>query len=206
MKRSTILIVSVLALCVGFALAWFIKQSQPVKLDAGLWFGDQARLLPEFELVDQNGQAFTRDSLEGQWHLVFFGYTHCPDICPASLQTMADMVKAIDDSDVNKALRVMFVSVDPDRDTPALLKNYVEYFNPSFIGATGAAENIAQLTRSLGIAYFLERDNPEQLSYEVSHSSAFVLINPSAEFAGLFAAPHDSQAIAADLTKLIERY
>ena len=206
MKRSTIVVVAALALCTGVAVAWLIQQSQPVKLSAGLWFGEQARALPEFELINQDGEEFTRDDLSGKWHLIFFGYTHCPDICPTSLQTMADMVKAIDDSDVTKALRVMFVSVDPDRDTPALLKSYVQYFNPEFIGATGTEANLQQLTRSIGISYFLERESADQVSYEVSHSSAFVLINPATQFAGLFSAPHDSNAIAEDLVKLIERY
>ena len=206
MKRSTIVVVAILALCIGVTAAWLIQQSQPVKLSAGMWFGDQARALPEFELVNQEGQKFTRDNLKGKWHLVFFGYTHCPDICPTSLQTMADMVKAIDDIDVTSALQVMFVSVDPDRDTPELLKSYVEYFNPEFIGATGTESNLQALTRSLGIAYFLERESADQATYEVGHSAAFVLLNPAAQFAGLFGAPHDSNAIAQDLTNLIERY
>lgn len=206
MKRSTIVIVAILALCIGATTAWLIQQSQPVKLSAGMWFGDQARALPEFELVNQEGQKFTRDDLKGKWHLVFFGYTHCPDICPTSLQTMADMVNAIDDADVSKALRVMFVSVDPGRDTPELLKNYVEYFNPQFIGATGTEANLQLLTRSIGISYFLERENADQEVYEVGHSASFVLLNPDTEFAGLFGAPHDSNAIAQDLIKLIERY
>ena len=206
MKRSTIVIVAILALCIGAITAWSIQQSQPVKLSAGMWFGDQARALPEFELINQDGQRFTRDDLKGKWHLVFFGYTHCPDICPTSLQTLADMVNAIDDADVSKALQVMFVSVDPDRDTPELLKKYVEYFNPEFIGATGTEPNLQQLTRSIGISYFLERQNSDQEAYEVGHSAAFVLLNPDTQFAGLFGAPHDSNAIAQDLIKLIERY
>ena len=206
MKRSTLAIVAILALCIGAGSAWFIQQSQPLKLSAGTWFGDQARALPEFELVDQNGRKFTQDNLKGKWHLVFFGYTHCPDICPTSLQTMADMVKAIDDTDVSQALRVMFVSVDPGRDTPELLKSYVEYFNPDFIGATGTEANLQQLTRPIGINYFLEHKNSDEKTYEVGHSAAFVLFNPDAKFAGLFGAPHDSNAIAQDLTMLIERY
>ena len=206
MKRSTIAIVAILALCIGIGAAWLLKYSQPVKLNAGVWFGDQAKTLPEFELVNQDGKPLNRDDLKGKWHLIFFGYTHCPDICPSSLQTLADMVKAIDDEDVNEALRVMFVSVDPDRDTPELLKSYVEYFNPDFIGATGTEPNLQQLTRSLGIAYFLERESADQVSYEVGHSASFILLNPASQFAGLFGAPHDSNAIAQDLVNLIERY
>ncbi len=206
MKKSTIALVAVLALTTGVLVAWALKQAQPVKLEAGLWFSDQARALPEFELVNQDGETFNRDDLLGKWHLIFFGYTHCPDICPSSLQTLADMTAAINDEDVSNALRVIFVSVDPDRDKPALLKDYVQYFNPGFIGATGTAPNLDQLTRSIGVSYFIDRSDVDQTSYEVAHSAAFVLLNPSAQFAGLFSAPHDSQALARDLTKLVERY
>jgi len=206
MKKSTIALVAVLALATGVIVAWAIKQSQPIKLEAGLWFGDQARALPEFELVNQNGESFKRDNLLGKWHLIFFGYTHCPDICPSSLQTMADMTAAIKDEDVSKALQVIFVSIDPDRDTPEILKNYVEYFNPGFIGATGTVPDLDRLTRSIGISYFLDRDSVDQASYEVAHSAAFILLNPTAQFAGLFSAPHDSLIMARDITKLVERY
>ena len=168
--------------------------------------GIRPGLYPEFELVNQDGEAFNRDDLLGKWHLIFFGYTHCPDICPSSLQTLADTTTAIKDEDVSDALQVIFVSVDPDRDKPELLKDYVQYFNPGFIGATGTVPNLDQLTRSIGVSYFLDRSNLDQTSYEVAHSAAFVLLNPSVQFAGLFSAPHDSLALARDITKLVERY
>lgn len=206
MKKSTIAIVALLALGIGFSVAWVARQSQPIKLEAGTWFGDQARALPDFELVDQNGKPLLRDDLQGKWHLIFFGYTHCPDICPTSLQIMADMVKAIDDKDVSNALQVIFVSVDPERDSPEILKSYVEYFSPDFIAVTGTQPNLERLTRSVGVTYFVDKHETDQTSYEVGHSSAFVLLNPSVQFAGLFGAPHDSQPIANDLTKIIERY
>ena len=206
MKKSTIALVAVLALTTGVVVAWAIKQSQPIKLEAGLWFGEQSRDLPEFELVNQDGASFTRDDLQGKWHFIFFGYTHCPDICPSSLQTMADMTAAIKDEDVSKALQVIFISVDPDRDKPEILKNYVQYFNPGFIGATGTVPNLDNLTRTIGISYFLNRESADQVSYEVAHSAAFVLVNPSAQYAGLFSAPHDSQIMARDITKLVEHY
>ena len=206
MKKSTIALVAVLALSTGVIVAWAIKQSQPIKLEAGLWFDEQSRDLPDFELVNQDGKPLKRDDLIGKWHLVFFGYTHCPDICPSSLQTMADMKVSLNDEDVSKALDIIFVSVDPDRDTPEILKNYVQYFNPEFIGATGNDDNLKSLTRNIGISYFLDRTSEDQVSYEVAHSSAFILLNPKAQYAGLFGAPHDSQAMARDITKLVEHY
>lgn len=205
MKKSTIVIITILSLGLGFTAAWIARSLQPIKLEAGLWLGDNARALPDFKLINHDGESFNRDSMQGKWNLLFFGYTHCPDICPASLQAMADMLKLIDDSDVSSAIQVVFVSVDPDRDSAEILKNYLQYFNPAFIGITGTEQNLNILTKAIGIAYFLDRDNPEQISYQVSHSSSIILLNPNVEFAGLFRAPQNIQAMANDLTKIIER-
>jgi len=206
MNKSSIAIVAVIALVGGFALSWYVNSQKPVQLESGLWFGAQARALPEFELVDHRQQPLTRADLAGHWSLMFFGYTHCPDICPIALQTLADMMRQIDDSDVSGALRVYFVSVDPERDRPALLAEYVHYFNPGFIGATAALEQLTPLTRALGISHAIHNRVEGSDNYEVDHSSAIVLINPRAEYAGLFSAPQDAAAMARDLTRIIERY
>jgi protein SCO1/2 len=204
MNKSSIAIVALLALIGGFSISWVISSNKPIELEAGLWFGEQARALPDFELVDHTGQALNRTSLTGNWSLMFFGYTHCPDICPASLQTMSDMINAIEDPDVAAALRVYFVSVDPERDNSEVLASYVTYFNPDFTGATAITEKLNLLTRSLGIAHEIRNKVEGNPSYDVDHSSAIVLINPKAEFAGLFGAPHDALAMARDLTRIVE--
>ena len=205
MNKSRITVIAVIALVVGFALSWYEHDSRPIELESGLWFGEQARALPEFELLDHSRQKLTRAQMQGKWNLMFFGYTHCPDICPISLQTLADMVKAIDDPDVTNALQVYFVSVDPERDQPELLADYVTYFNPEFKGATAPIEQLTPLTRSLGIAHGFRNKSEGSLVYDVDHSAAIVLINPRAEYAGLFGAPQDAQAMARDMTLIIER-
>ena len=144
MNKSSIAIVAVLALIGGFTISWLLSNNKSVELEAGTWFGDQARALPEFELLDHNNQLLTRSNLEGKWSLMFFGYTHCPDICPTSLQTMSDMITAIDDPDVLDAVQVYFVSVDPERDRAEMLAAYVTYFNANFIGATAALEKLTR--------------------------------------------------------------
>jgi len=205
MNKSSIAIVAVLALIGGFLLSWYGYSNRPIELENGLWFGEQARALPEFELIDHRRQQLTRAELQGQWSLMFFGYTHCPDICPVSLQTLSDMVKAIDDSDVSSALQVYFVSVDPERDSPEILADYVSYFNPDFAGATAELGKLTPLTRSLGIAHALRNKTEGNPVYDVDHSAAIVLINPRAEYAGLFGAPQDAQTMARDMTLIIER-
>ena len=204
MNKSSIAIVALLALIGGFSISWYLNSNKPIELEAGLWFGEQARALPEFELVDHNGQLLNRKRLTGKWSLMFFGYTHCPDICPASLQTMSDMVNAIEDPDVAAAVQVYFVSVDPERDNPQVLASYVNYFHPRFTGATAAVEKLNPLTRSLGIAHEIRNKTEGDPNYDVDHSSAFVLINPKAEFAGLFSAPHNALAMARDLARIVE--
>jgi len=204
MNKSRIVLIAAIALVGGFAMSWYIASHKPIELESGLWFGEQARALPEFELVDQRGQPLTRRDLAGHWSLMFFGYTHCPDICPIALQTLADMMRAIDDPDVSDALQIYFISVDPERDRPEVLADYVTYFNPDFHGATAPLDRLTPLTRSLGIAHAI-RDAANNGAYDVDHSSAIVLINPRAEYAGLFGAPQDAGAMARDLTRIIER-
>jgi protein SCO1/2 len=193
-----------MAFAVGIALSWYLATNKPIALEAGTWFGEQARALPEFELVDHDNQPLTRANLNGKWNLMFFGYTHCPDICPISLQVLSDMVTAIEDPDVVDALRIYFVSVDPERDKPEVLSAYVKYFNPAIIGATADMEGLRPLTRSLGIAHEIRNRVEGNPVYDVDHSSAIVLVNPEAEFAGLFSAPHDAMAMARDMTRIVE--
>lgn len=206
MKKSTPYIIALIALVLGFGGSWFVQNSTPVKLEVGRWFGDQAKTLPDFELRDQDNQPFGKAQLKGKWNMMYFGYTHCPDICPVSVQAMAEMMEAIDDKDVRDAIQFTFVSVDPDRDTPELLKNYVEYFNPSFKGATAPLPDLKKLTASIGIAHQLEKTSDDQESYLVSHSGAIILLNPEAQFSGIFGAPHDALAMARDITKIVEHY
>ena len=204
MNKSSIVAVAVLALVGGFVISWIINANRPIELEAGTWFGEQARALPAFELRDHNGQALTRASLNGKWNLIFFGFTHCPDVCPTSLQTLADMLRAIDGPDVASALRVVFVSVDPERDSAEILASYVGYFNPDFIGATADLDKLTPLTRSLGIMHAFRNKTEGNPVYDVEHSATIVLVNPQAELAGVFGAPHDALALARDMTRIVE--
>ena len=204
MKKSTLYIIAIASLLLGLTGSWLMQTTQPIKLEAGRFFDDQAKVLADFELRDKNNQPLGKSQLAGKWNLLFFGYTHCPDICPVSLQALADMIEAIDDRDVRDAIQVTFVSVDPDRDTPQLLKTYVEYFNPDFQGATAALSELSKLTAAIGIAHQLEKTSENQTGYLVSHSGVIVLLNPKAEFAGIFSAPHDGLVMARDMTKIIE--
>src|SRR5277367_5973834 len=105
----------------------------------------------KFDLVDQNGKPFTDADLQGKWQLVFFGYTHCPDVCPTALN---DLSLALDQLGANKSkVGIVFISVDPDRDTPAVLKSYVESFGGPIEALTGTAPEVAQAAKDYRVFY-----------------------------------------------------
>jgi protein SCO1/2 len=157
------------------------------------------RALPEFQLVRSDGKPLTRADWNGHWNIAFFGYTHCPDICPTTLATFKQVWKVLD-ADVRERLRFDFISVDPARDTPEQLARYVAFFNPEFIAATGSDAELTRLTRALGLVY--ARGEPKDGTYEVDHSASAVLFDPHGNQVGLLRPPFDAAKIAADLTAL----
>lgn len=203
MKKISILVIALVSLGFGFLGSSMVFDTKPPELESAFWFGNQAKALPEFRLYDHDNQPLENSHLSGKWSLLFFGFTHCPDVCPTSLQALAEMMKKVGDNDVREAIQVLFVSVDPDRDTPEILKSYVQYFHPDFIGASAKIADLDILTKALGIAHSREKTSVAQQVYGVSHSGAIVLINPAGEYAGLFSAPHNSSTLASDLSKII---
>jgi protein SCO1/2 len=161
------------------------------------------RAVPDFSLVDQDGGAFVRSGLEGHWTLLFFGFTHCPDVCPSTLATLAAARRELADLPPTVQPRIVLVSVDPERDTPEQLKSYVAFFDPSFTGVTGAAEAISSLTAQLGVAV---RQGPrdESGNYTVDHTAALFLVNPDAALVGIFSTPHTPDGIAHDYRRILE--
>ena len=144
--------------------------------------------VPEFSLLNQHGNAVDQAVFEGQWDLVFFGFTHCPDICPTTLQVLASAKKALAENGRQTLPRIVLVSVDPERDTPEILGEYVNYFGQGNLGLTGALEEIRKLTGGLGI--FFEKQLGDGETYAVDHSAAVLVIDPDGRFHSLFGGPH----------------
>ena len=203
MKKVHLLFIAVLALSFGFAVSWVVFDSKPVKLEVARWFGDQAKILPDFKLFDHNNQVLGKADLTGKWSLMYFGYTHCPDVCTTDLKILSEMLNTIEDNNFSLMIQVIFVSVDPDRDTPAVLKTYLQNFHSVIIGASAPIAELNLLTHAIGVAHSHDDDHGNQTAYDVSHGSQIILINPEGEFAGLFSAPHDSVMMASDLGKII---
>jgi protein SCO1/2 len=162
---------------------------------------DAPRPIPDFSLVDEHGQAVTPADLRGRWTLLFFGFTHCPDVCPMTLQVLARALHSFDDLPVEQRPVARFVSVDPERDTPEQLARYLDAFDADIHGLTGAPGAIAALAQGLGIAY-ARVDAPDGRGYTMDHSAALLLLDPDARLVAVFTPPHDARAIAADLRSI----
>lgn len=140
-------------------------------------------------LYDQDNQPVHEQNFQGRWSLVFFGYTYCPDICPTTLVELNRLVKTV----TSDQLQVAFVSVDPERDTQAQLKTYIEYFNPKFQAWSGDINNIEMLARQMHIFF---QKQPHGDTYLIDHSSQVVLVNPEGEYVGFFTAPLNIQGMS----------
>ena len=125
----------------------------------------QARTLPHFSLLDQNGAEFNNESLLGEWSLLFFGFTHCPDICPATLQQLAIARSRILQEGAADFPKIVLISVDPERDTPDVMAEYIAHFGDGVTGVTGSLTELRTLTAALGI--FFEKSDGQNGDYTV---------------------------------------
>lgn len=155
--------------------------------------------LPAFAF-ERAGGRFTNEDLAGRWTFLFFGYTQCPDICPTALALMAQ-VKAGIAQGRGPAPQVAFVSVDPRRDTPDLLAQYVPHFDPSFFGAVGDDASLAALVKHLGV-YYVRHDKGGEKHYAVDHTAAIYLIDRKGRLLAVFSAPQDAAKMIADYLAL----
>ena len=158
--------------------------------------------LPQFALLDETGAERDRSLFEGGWNLVFFGFTYCPDICPTTLATLATAVNELDTQSPGSAPGIVLVSVDPERDTPEKLGEYVAYFGASNRGLTGSEAGIRTLTEPLGV--YFRKVALENGDYTVDHSAVVLLVNPEGEFHALFSGPHRSEDFVHDLPLIMK--
>ncbi|MEW6602821.1 MAG: SCO family protein, partial [Nitrospirota bacterium] len=166
----------------------------------------------QFSLSDHTGNIFTPDNLSRKWTFMFFGYTHCPDVCPTALVDMNSIYQNLAEKDAltekkfGVGTQFIFITVDPERDTVSELKEYVPFFNERFIGLTGDAEMIDSIARPLGIAYRRVPVKDEENNYLVDHSASILLIDPLGRMLAVFSPPHHAKLIAEDFRKIREKY
>jgi protein SCO1/2 len=164
---------------------------------AGTWLGTQ--IGGPFRLVDQNGKTVSDTDLRGKWLLVYFGYTHCPDECPTALNNLALAWRGLA-APLRAELRPVFITVDPTRDTPAVMKEYVAHFAAPIVALTGTRAAVTQAARGYRV-YYDEHEEPGGAS--VDHSSVFYVMDPNGRFAATIGGRATAAQIAARLKQLL---
>jgi len=160
-------------------------------------------------LIKDNGETFSVEDLTGHWSLFFFGYTHCPDICPVTMGVVSQAKKIATENN-HMFPEVVFVSVDPERDTVEMLTDYVRYFDKDFVGVTGDANLIKALTLQMSVVYMIipadidaGAEPKDGSKYTVDHSSALLLLNPEGKLVAFFNPPHDAKTILKDFQTVV---
>ena len=146
-----------------------------------------------FTLVDQTGKSITDKDFRGKYMLIFFGYTYCPDVCPTELQVMMAALGTLGPRAAE--VQPIFITIDPDRDTPEVMQSYVENFGPSLVGLTGTAEQIAQVAKAYRV-YYAKSGNTKTQDYLMDHSSIIYLMGPDGHFVKHFTYTTDAAALA----------
>lgn len=159
--------------------------------------------LDGLELISKTGETVSINDLTGHYSVVFFGFTHCPDICPTTLLDMQKINKKLQQRN-QPTPNFVFISVDPERDSPEVLKEYIAYFNPDFRAYTADADNLKKLASQLGVAYMVEDHEPDAENYQVDHTAAWFVLNQEAQRVGIFTTPHVVDTITADLQLLVQ--
>lgn len=196
-----IVLVAVLAAAAGFLLSrQQVPTVAPPAASSLILFG-KANPVPEFTLERAHGGAFTKQDLQGKLTLVFFGFTHCPDVCPTTLATMREIETRLKDDPALERIQMLFVSIDPDRDSAGVLAEYTKFFSERVIPLRGSDDALAGLTKSLGVVYFREKKPNGDL--QVDHSTKISLIDPDGRMVGEIKPPHDGAKIAQDLKALV---
>jgi protein SCO1 len=193
----------------GLILSWLLlSPSQESTTNQAITL-KQATLLPElrglppFSLTDQAGMPFDNQRLLGEWTLLAFGYTYCPDVCPTNLAMLAEVDFRLRHARINEPYQIGFVSVDPERDTPQRLANYVSYFDPAFLGITGSKTALQALTQPLGILYRKVETKQSAMDYVMDHSANLVLLDPQGRYYALFSPPYDADKVTDDLLTIM---
>ena len=191
-RRTILGIAAFISIVLGLFVASVVlpqKLSDEQARQLGFFQYEVPRKLNDFSMIDNQGRNVSLESLRGRWSILFFGFTTCPDICPTTLSILSSAVKELE-----PAPRVVMVSVDPDRDTPEKLNQYVPAFHQDFMGYSGTFDETVAFAQQLNVAF---GKVPGGLpgSYLVDHSASLILLNPAGEYTGFIKAPHNAQNI-----------
>lgn len=160
-----------------------------------------AAISADFELTDQNGQELRDEDFAGQWMLIFFGYTNCPDVCPTTIAEMSMVMEGLGDK--QNMVQPIMITIDPERDTPEVLAEYLGFFSPGLVGLTGTPEQIAATSKTFQIFYAKETDPDAPDGYGMAHTSHVYLFGPEGEYVRFYRYGTTAEAILEDLSSRI---
>ena len=218
MKKLLAIFASLIALA-AVAVVLFLLKKPSLEIDPR-----QGKLfippipVPAFSLIDHHRQPIGNTALQGRWTLAMIGFTTCPDVCPLTLAEMASFYKLLAEAAPTSTVpQFLFISVDPFRDTPDVLAEYVEYFRPEFIGVTGSPQDLQNLVNALGLYYVFQDPKtntlikdvlhkPEMENYAVVHATSVVVINPQGQMVALLTQPFKARDIVTQYQKLVQFY
>lgn len=206
LNKILIIAVAIAAMALGFWTASNLKSTNTgtaTSVPPSAFHGtllSTPRKIAAPALIKDDGSTLTNKDIQNHWSLVFFGYTHCPDICPTTLNVIAQAKKQSPDN----FPEVLFVSVDPERDTVDMLGEYVQYFDSSFRGVTGDEKLIQALTLQMGSVYMRMPGSKDDENYLMDHSSAIMAINPEGKLAAYINPPHTPDNIIKALEAIQE--
>lgn len=210
--RSRVTLIAILAFIV-FNLGMFVvqaQQRQPAQLLSATVLS-QPRDLSAFKLMDSKNKPFTNQNLQGHWTMLYFGFTRCPQICPHNMSMLNQMYTRLQQSKQQPLPQVVFVSIDPDRDSLTRIGQFVAAFNPNFQGVTGSTAQVDKLMQELGVVSMKVNKQdptgkiPAKDNYDIEHSGAVLLIDPAGKFYAVFTTPHDAASIAQDFQTINTR-
>ncbi|MCP4042446.1 MAG: SCO family protein [Gammaproteobacteria bacterium] len=188
-------------------LSQLVMAEQSEVADRATYLLGKPKVLTPFRLMDQGSRTFDRQRLMGKWSLVFFGYTSCPDICPTALAILKAVFAGFrDQPEIKQDLQGIFISVDPKRDKPETLKEYVAYFNPDFIGLTGEVEQVDKVAHQMGAKYSYLYSWESEGDYTVNHTATLFVIDPQARIYAAFPPPYGAGEISEGIQAIRKAY
>jgi protein SCO1/2 len=208
MKKTTLIVALIVMISLlGFYQFW--KKQQPnsdVPAPQSALILPQPRAIAAFNLIDNTGKTFTEENLKGQWDVLFFGYTSCPDVCPNTLNIMQQAWEILEKENETHNIRFVFVSVDPVRDSAEQLNRYVTYFNPQFMGLTGDEPQIQKLGEQFGVFYIQTPNKNDPKDYLIEHTGSVMFVDPDGHYYANLSPPFTAELLAHDVRVVKQSY
>ncbi len=208
-RNRNIILAAIAFAIISLLLGMWVRNNQgsihhsPFDIENGTIFPVPHDISP-FHLVNAQEKPFTNSNLTGHWSLLFFGFTQCPQLCPTTLAVLNDTYQQLEKKKNVELPQIVFISVDPERDTPPVIQKYIASFNKNFVGATGSQDEIKKLTAALNILYMkVQKPNTnDPMSYQIDHSGTLLLVNPEGKLLALFSSPHTAEGLANNIANI----